>query len=170
MEKKNLVIVCLCAAIAIMAVAYAAFTTTIDVSGTVYEASNFSINFTNVACTGTPAASNTTTPTGVATANGTTVTFTELKLYSPSDVVECDVTVVNDGNLAADYASHTATNGIKADSSPVAFEVVSYPSTLAVGGTGTIKLKFTYDPDITEQPKEVDYDFEATFIYTQLVK
>lgn len=168
MEKKNLVMITLCAVIGIMAVAYAAFTTQINVSGTVYEASNFSVVFTNVECNGTAVGVD--RPVGTATANGTTVTFTELQLYTPGDTIACDVTVSNNGNLGAQYSSHNATNGIGEDSSPVAFKVVSYPQTLSVGGTDTIKLLFTYDETIEEQPEFVDYEFEANFIYTQLVK
>ena len=170
MEKKNLVMVCLCAAIAIMAVAYAAFTTQIEVEGTVNESSNFSVVFTNATCDGTPAATNSPEPTGTATANGTTVTFSELKLYTPGDVVECDVTVTNNGNLAADYSSYSITDGINAESSPVAFEVVTEPADLQVGGTSTIKLRFTYDADIEEQPETTSYAFKAKFNYTQLAK
>ena len=170
MEKKNLVMVCLCAAIAIMAVAYAAFTTTIEVEGTVNNDSNFSVVFSNPTCVGTPAASNSPMPEGTATANGTTVTFSKLNLYTPGDVVNCDVTVTNNGNLAAKYQSYSITDGITATSSPVAFAVITEPTDLQVGGTSTIKLRFTYDSNIKEQPKDTEYAFKATFNYTQLAK
>lgn len=170
MEKKNLVMVCLCAAIAIMAVAYAAFTTQIEVEGTINESSNFSVVFSNPTCTGVPAASNSPMPEGTATANGTTVTFSKLNLYTPGDVVNCEVTVTNNGNLAADYTSYSITDGIDADSTPIAFKITQEPTDLQVGGSAVIKMSFTYDADVKEQPKDTEHAFKAIFNYSQLAK
>lgn len=169
MEKKNLVIVVLCVAIGVMAIAYAAFTTTLNVNGTISASGTFAVTFTapgTGACTGTAAGTDTPTGTVTATAGATTATLS-VSLYTPGDTVTCKIPVKNTGNLKAKYVSSTISNSLTATSTPIAVSVTNYTAKLAANGTGTVDVLIKYNWTGTSQPTTTSKTFTVTTQYTQ---
>ena len=167
MGKKNFVIVALCVAVGIMAVAYAAFTTTLTVNGTVNATGTFAVTFNgNGTCTGTKVGADTPTGTATATAGSTTATLS-VSLYTPNDTVTCSIPVKNTGNLKAKYVSSTISNGLTSSSTPIAVSVSNYTSKLAANGTGTVDVLVKYNWTGTSQPSTTSASFTITTQYTQ---
>lgn len=169
MEKKNLVMVVLCVAIGIMAVAYAAFQTALTVEGTVQATGEFAVAFqaSPDACVGTKAGQE--TPSATATVADKTITFNTFNIYTPGDVITCTFNIKNTGNLAAKYTNHTISSGWGAATEPIKFEVVDYPETLAAQASDTVVIKFTYNWNKETQPEKVSDTFGVTFYYSQNV-
>lgn len=171
MEKKNLVMVVLCVAIGIMAVAYAAFQTAITVSGTVQTTANFKVEFQDVANPCQGAAVGLDAPTAKATITASKVTFDEISLYTPGDVITCNFPIKNTGNLQAKYSTHTFSNAqLNENSSPIALKVVDYPKTLvAQADPQNVQIEIKYNWDKTTQPPAdtLSSTFSIEFIYTQ---
>lgn len=106
-DSKNLVIGLLCAVVCIMAVAYAAFSTTLEINGTATISSTWNVKITDITCQAHPVAGGVVAPEegGKPTAatysfSATTATF-GMKFYQPGDWAECDVTITNAGDLNA---------------------------------------------------------------------
>ena len=98
-DSKNIVIGLLCAVVCIMAVAYAAFSTTLNINGTATIASNWNVAITGIECEATAVEG------GEAAAvtksfTGTTATF-NFKFNQPGDTGQCRVTIANTGTLDA---------------------------------------------------------------------
>jgi len=166
MEKKNLVIVALCVAIGVMAIAYAAFTTTLNVNGTVNASGTFAVSITDGSCVGT--AIGTDTPTGtVEPVSGATAAIISANLYTPGDYVTCHINVKNIGNLKAKYVSSNISNSLSATSSPIAVSVSNYTAKLAASGEGTVDVLIKYNYTGTSQPTTTSKTFTVTTQYTQ---
>lgn len=169
MEKKNLVMVALCVAIGVMAIAYAAFATTLNVNGTINAAGTFAVTFTapgTGACTGTAAGADIPTGTVTATAGATTATIS-VSLYTPGDTVTCKIPVKNTGNLKAKYVSSSISNSLTATSSPIAVSVTNYTANLAASATGTVDVLVRYNWSGSDQPTTTSKTFTVTTQYTQ---
>ncbi len=110
-ESKNIVIGLLCAVICVMAVAYAAFSTTLTINGTGSIESKWEVAITGIDCNVTPADGGV---EGEVTKSfsGTKASF-EFKFKQPGDKGKCTVTIKNSGTLDAkvDSISETATDG-----------------------------------------------------------
>lgn len=174
MERKNLVIVALCVAIGVMAVAYAAFTTTLNVNGTINAAGTFAVTFTapgSSACVATTTVG-ADTPTGTVTASaGTTTATLTTQLYTPGDVVTCTIPVKNTGNLKAKYVSSTISNSLTGTTTPIAVTVSSSTSTsaIAANGTSNIVVVIKYNWSGNEQPTTTSKTFTINSTYTQAI-
>lgn len=114
-DSKNIVIGLLCAVVCIMAVAYAAFSTTLNINGTATIASNWNVAITGIECSakaveGGEAAAVTKSFTG------TSATF-NFTFNQPGDTGTCTVTVTNAGSLNAVVSNInvTATDGASSD-------------------------------------------------------
>ena len=171
MEKKNLVMVCLCAAIAIMAVAYAAFSTTLTVEGTINATGNFAVEYVeNGTCTATNKAGQD-TPTGTITKNAATATGATLavSLYTPGDVVTCTIQVKNAGNLAAKLnGGHVVSNQLTGTSTPIAVTATSTATQLAANATDTITVTVKYNwAEETQPTSGTSAEFTVTSNYVQ---
>ena len=106
-DSKNLVIGLLCTVLCIMAVAYAAFSTTLTINGTASIDSTWGVEIDDVTCTpvaGGSVAIDYTEPE----VNGTSVTI-DAGFNQPGDTLTCVVTIVNTGNLEARLESITPT-------------------------------------------------------------
>ena len=172
MEKKNLVMVCLCAAIAIMAVAYAAFSTTLTVNGTVNATGNFAVEYVETGtCTATTKAGQD-TPTGTITKETATGAKLAVKLYTPGDVVTCTIQVKNTGNLAAKLnGAHAVSNQLTGTSTPIAVTATSTATQLAANATDTITVTVKYNWAAQTQPTSgTSAEFTVTSNYTQDIK
>ncbi|MBQ7137164.1 MAG: hypothetical protein IJO43_04240 [Bacilli bacterium] len=100
-DSKNLVIGLLCAVVCIMAVAYAAFATTLNVNGTATIASNWDVHISNISCKATPVEGGTTDAEAVTKSFGATTAQFNMKFFQPGDSAECVVTITNSGTLDA---------------------------------------------------------------------
>lgn len=176
MEKKNLVMVALCVAIGIMAVAYAAFTTTLNVNGTVNASGTFAVTFTapgaNACVATTKVGADTPSATVTTTAGSTTATIAA-KLYTPGDVVTCTIPIKNTGTLQAQYEKYSITNSLTASSTPIAVSVTATPAAgvaIAANATGSINVTIKYNYTGTDQPTVTSKAFTITANYKQYTK
>ena len=134
-DYKNLVIGLLCAVVCIMAVAYAAFSTSLEVNGTASIESNWNVAISEITCT----------PSGTATANGsktsdTLATFT-FGFQKPTDSATCTVTYANTGTIAATLAHEVI---LVDESQAIEFDYTGVPETQALAAnTGTVQVTFT---------------------------
>ena len=168
MEKKNLVMVCLCAAIAIMAVAYAAFSTTLTVNGTINATGNFAVEYVETGtCTGTKVGQQ--EPTGTITKNSVTGATLAVKLYTPGDVVVCTIDVKNTGNLKAKLVGgHVISNGLTGTTTPISVTATSHKTQLAADATDTITVTVKYNWEEETQPTSgTSASFTITSNYQQ---
>lgn len=148
-DSKNLVIGLLCAVVCIMAVAYAAFSTTLNINGTATISSNWNVKITAINCEATAVEG------GQAAAvtkdfSATTATF-GMTFNQPGDEGWCDVTITNAGSLPAkvDKISVVASNAagattLKADAIQYQVSGIAEGTTLAAGATNTYKVEATY--------------------------
>jgi len=156
MEKKNLVMVCLCAVIAIMAVAYAAFSTTLTVDGSVSASGTFNVHYVQVGegkCTATVTKGLTASSGTITTAGGASANLA-VQLVTPGDEVQCTVKVLNEGTISAKLVGeHTISNtSLNANSTPIAVTVSSNKSTLTPNEDDTITVNVKYNWNEETQP------------------
>lgn len=174
MRRKNYIMVILCVAIAIMAIVYAAFTTTLNVNGTINASGTFAVTFqSGYSCTATTKAG-TDTPKGtITTTAGTTTATLSVSLYTPGDVVTCTIPVKNTGNLQAKYVSSTISNNLTASTTPIAVSVSSSTgtNTIEANGTSNIVVTVKYNWSLDNQPDTSDLSkaFIITSNYAQAI-
>lgn len=156
-DSKNLVIGMLCAVICIMAVAYAAFSTTLTINGTASISSTWKVAIDSVSCpTKTPAtggAANSVTAT--ATKDSDTLATITMGFTQPGDSATCTVIYKNSGTLDANL-SHTITGA--AGTKAIKWTVTGADGTtaLAAGGSHTVTVKGEYISSTTGQPADAD--------------
>ena len=97
-DSKNLVIGLLCTVLCVMAVAYAAFSTTLTINGTASIDSRWNVAISNVSCTKTTATGGVTVPDPTIDNQGTTAVI-GVKFNQPGDAMDCVITVTNAGTL-----------------------------------------------------------------------
>ncbi len=156
-DSKNLVIGMLCAVVCVMAVAYAAFATTLTINGTASIESNWCVQIKNeqIACTSTPVTGG---APGSVTAEGTrdsnisasvTMTFSQ-----PGDKASCTINFENCGDLKAKLSSIDVTG---ADAEGAIRFTVTKPSTgdklEPKTGTHQVIIEGSYDSSIESQPE-----------------
>ena len=100
MKTNNIVMGVLVAVIAVMGVAFAAFSTTLNINGTATISSSWKVTFTAGTCTNTTQKDSGKASTGTVSVNGTTATVVA-NMASPGDVLTCTVIAKNEGSLAA---------------------------------------------------------------------
>ena len=162
MKQKKIIIGVLCLVICIMAVGFAAFSTTLNINGTSSIESNWSVEFTNIQ---ELSKSSGVTINNNPTASGTTATF-DVSLESPGDSIEYQITVANQGTLDAIIeninASETGSDAIK-------FEIsnIRIGDKLAKGAQTTFNIKISYDSSITSQPSITNNKLTVDIDYVQ---
>jgi len=164
-DSKNLVIGMLCAVVCIMAVAYAAFSTTLNVNGTATISSNWKVGFTDIICEATEVEGGATSinvgeETVELAANGslvgeagtsTSATF-DVTFLQPGDSAVCTVTVKNSGTLNAKVETLTVTNPSGGIITYVV-DSIAQGDKLAAGAADTFTITATYD-ETEEQPED----------------
>ena len=169
-KKRNIIIGSLCGILLLMVVGYAAFSTALNINGTSSISSNWDIKITSIT-EGTKIGSATTTVdesgnkkiSGV----GTLTASVEADLVSPGDSIEYDITVTNAGSLNAKLEKITLS---ESNNPAIKFETsgLTEGDTLtANGGTATLKLKITYDSNVTSQPENTKGTISVTLDYVQ---
>lgn len=164
-DSKNLIIGMLCAVVCVMAVAYAAFQTTLTINGTATISSTWNVAITAIDCTATAVEG------GQAAAvtksfTATTAQF-DFTFNQPGDTGHCDVTISNTGSLDArvksiDTVVKDGAGTSKSDSLDVTdADLIKYSlsgitvgDTLAATKTQTYKIDAAYDADATGSATE----------------
>jgi len=109
-DNKNIVIGLLCTILCVMAVAYAAFSTSLQINGTASITSNWNVAITNIACTpekGKADGKDIPNPS-VSGINSATASI-GVSFNQPGDKVTCVVTITNNGSLDAELKTITTT-------------------------------------------------------------
>lgn len=155
MEKKNLVMVCLCAVIAVMAVAYAAFSSTLTVDGSVSATGTFNVHYVQVGegnCTA-KVTKGLTASSGTITTSGNDKATLTVSLVTPGDEVECQIKVLNEGTISAKLVGdHTISNNLDENSTPIAVSVSGNSATLTPNAEDTLTITVKYNWAEEEQP------------------
>lgn len=184
-ERKNVVMGMLLAAICIMAVGYAALAQQLTITGTAQITSTWDVQITGINKQGTPSAGVTENKVKVdgtdvqyPTYTATTAQF-NVSLTNPGDTITYAVTVTNGGSLAAKLDSITvsATDANDAavgiDEDAILYEVTGVTAgttkLAANGGTNTVLVKITYNPNVTTQPAAdaLEKNLTVTLNYVQ---
>ena len=164
-KGRNLVIGVLLAAVAIMAVGYAALAQTLQINGTATISSNWDVAITDIT-KGTPTggAANRTP----ASHTGTTATF-DVTLNQPGDTMTYVVTVHNGGTLNAKLTGLTVTpeesevEGIYFDVTGVERNV----TTLDAGEDNQITVVVGWRQTGTDMPAELSQNLTVSLTYEQ---
>lgn len=109
-DNKNIVIGLLCTVLCVMAVAYAAFSTSLEINGTATISSTWNVAIQDIQCTtekGNPNGVNITAPT--VKGQGTTSAEIGVSFNQPGDKMTCKVIIANNGTLEAKLASIATT-------------------------------------------------------------
>ena len=162
MREKKIIIGVMCSLICIMAIAFAAFSTTLNINGTSSIESNWKVVFTNIQELSKTSG---VTINSAPTASGTTATF-DVDLQKPGDEIEYQITVENKGTLDAIIesieASETGSDAIK-------FEIsnIRIGDKLAKKTSTTFNIKISYDESITSQPEVTNNTLTVSIDYVQ---
>jgi len=168
MKTNNIIMGALVAVIAVMGVAFAAFSTTLTINGTASIDSNWSITFSEGSCTVTSKDSNipATATISVTDATAATATMTVNMKY-PGDSATCTVIARNAGDLAAKRTSWALTaDGAISDESYTVSVSADTNNVLNTGDTETLKITVTYKDTVTERPT-TKATFKAQAVYEQ---
>ena len=161
MRSKKTVIIALCAAIFLMAVGFAAFSTTLTIDGTANISSDWKVVFTDIdVVSKTDGATSKT-----ADASGTTATF-NVGLTSPGDNIVYEITVENQGSLDAIIENIVAA----ASKNPtIGFEIsnIKIGDELAKKTSTTFNVTISYSNSVTSQPSSVSSTLTVDITYVQ---
>ena len=164
-KAKNIIIGALLAAVAIMAVGYAALAQTLKINGTASITSTW-----NVAITGITEG----TPTGSATNaedvsyDGTSATF-NVNLVKPGDKMVYEITVKNSGTLNAKLTGLTV-NPAEPASTGIYYKVTGVEqnvTTLDADTENTITVEVGWNASDTTMPVETTQALTVNLTYTQ---
>ena len=162
MREKKIIIGVMCSLICIMAIAFAAFSTTLNINGTSSIESNWKVVFTNIQ---ELSKTNGVTINNTPTASGTTATF-DVSLESPGDAIEYQITVENQGTLDAIIedinASETGSDAIKFEISNIRIGDI-----LLKQESTTFNIKISYDENVISQPSIITNQLTINITYVQ---
>jgi len=151
MRKKNLIIIVMCVAICIMAVGYAAFNTTLTITGTSNITSEWNVVFTSITqvskTSGVTIVSN-------PVVNGTSATF-DVGLALPGDKIVYEITIENKGTINAIIENIVAS---ATDSPAIIFsmEGVNIGDKIPNKTSKTLTVTIEYDKSVTSQPEKTN--------------
>ena len=161
--NRNYIIIGLCMILVIMGVGYAAFQSQLKITGTSNIASNFLVKITSI--TPNSIVGTALDKPEITTYNDTSATFGVI-LKSPGDSITYDITIENKGTIDAVLKTITKTD---TNNSAILFETsgVEENDELKVGETATMKVKVTYNPEVTSQPTDLDSTLNVELDYEQ---
>lgn len=154
-DSKNWVIGGLCAVLCIMAVAYAAFSTTLNINGTATIESNWCVRIQDSPVCETTVASGGAEGSVTATAsktNNTDATVT-MKFTQPGDSATCTVIFENCGDLDAKLSTHSITGA--SEEGPIKVTVTGLTDGTKLPkstGTNSVVIKGEFDEEQTGTP------------------
>lgn len=174
MSRKTVLAVSLCIGLGIMAIAYAAFQTTLTITGTTTQSGSFGVKiFAEAASvTGTAGITGGTAPTATCApleASASTTGTMTATLRQPGDTVTCSYKVKNTGTLKA-KANGNFSCSPSSLASPFTSSVTWKKTALAAGatsGVGEITITIGYLSSITSQPSTTSATVTCNFPYAQ---
>ncbi len=173
-DSKNLVIGMLCAVICVMAVAYAAFSTTLNINGTATIDSNWCVQIKEeeLSCTPTPVdGGKPGSVTATATRDSGVLATVTMKFTQPGDKAVCTIHFENCGDLDAKLNSINVTG--EDEEGPIKFTVAkpSVNDVLEASGDEqhTVTITGTYDSTTTSQPTSLSKTVKVVAEYVQNV-
>ena len=161
-RKRTIIIGSLLAILICMTIGYAAFSTSLEISGTSNISSNWDIRITNIT-QGTP----TGTGENAIAPSYTALTATmQANLYAPGDAMTYEITIANEGNIDAVLSK---INKSDSNNPAISFETsgVNEGDTLLAGETAKMTVKISYNSSVTTQPDNLTAEMTVTLNYTQ---
>ena len=172
-KGRNVVIGTLLAAVAIMAVGYAALAQTLTINGTATISSTWDVKITNAAIdNGNTTAPTTSAPPTVG-AGGTTATF-NVKFTEPGQKITYLITVTNGGTLNAILRSiqmNPSNSTSTAVTTGIYYNVTGVTANTTrcdAGETNQVKLEIGWNQTGTELPEELEKEITITLNYEQV--
>ena len=164
-KGRNIIIGTLLAAVAIMAVGYAALAQTLQINGTATISSNWNVAITAIT-KGTPTGSATNKkPAGY---TGTSATF-DVNLVKPGDKMVYQVTVTNSGTLNAKLTGLTVTPN-DPGAKGIYYKVTGVEqnvTTLDANQTNTVTVEVGWNAADTTMPAQKTQELTVNLTYTQ---
>lgn len=160
--KKNIIISFLVAIVCIMAISYAAFSQTLNISGTASISSTWNIKIVNVT---TKNILGNATKAFEPVVSDTAVTF-KTNLVKPGDSMTYEVTVANLGDIDAKVESIEMTDSKNPD---IIFMTsgINKNDLLEAGEQQNYDVTVTYNNNTTSQPKELSATLTVKLNYVQ---
>ena len=150
-NTKSKIIIVMCIAICLMVVGYAAFSTSLSITGTSNIASQWNVVFTKI-----EEASKTSGVTIInsPTASGTSATF-NVGLALPGDKIVYRITIENKGTLDAKVQNIVAS---ASDSPAIIYSMsgIQIGEEIKKQTTKTFDVTIEYDPNVTSQPEKTN--------------
>jgi len=170
MKSNNIIMGVLVAVIAVMGVAFAAFSTTLNINGTATISSEWNVSFEAGTCSNTTQKDSGKASTGTVSVSGTTATVVA-NMASPGDVLTCTVKAKNNGTLAAIRDSWEITQAVSDSTSYTVAVSAPTATTLAAKNGSTIAsetltMTITYKSSVTAKPTSAA-TFKAVATYKQ---
>ena len=160
---KNLVVVAIVLALVVVATAYAAFATELNLNeSTATIQGDWLIEITNIEATTVVGTADAGTPSFT----DTTATFDAL-LNAPGDSVTYTVTIENKGSIDAKLDSAVFTPDNEMGSPAIIYTYENPAASLAAGATTTFTVTATYDESVTEVPDVKTKTITGTINYVQ---
>ncbi len=162
-RKRNIIIATLCVVVLLMTVGYAAFQTSLNITGISNISSNWNIKITNVTTKNVVGGA---TNNGEPTFDGLNATF-KTNLVSPGDSINYDITITNSGNINAKLNKITFTD---TNNPAIKFTTsgLTEGDTLLAGKASMLSAKVEYLSTVTNQPANVSSNLTVTLDYDQV--
>ena len=161
-RQRNYIILGLCSILLVMAAGYAAFRTQLNINGTSNISSEWKVLITDIQSSVLAGAA---TDAEEPTHTETTATF-KTNLVSPGDSMQYDITVENQGDIDAVLESIDVNTS---DNEAILFETtgIKRGDKLLSDESDILTVTVTYNPEITDQPSNLNATVTVTLNYVQ---
>ena len=161
-NNKSILIGGLLAIVVIMAIGYAAFASSLKISGTSNISTSWNISITDITTSNKVGSASV---SGTPSYDGLTASF-NTNLVLPGDSITYDIKVENKGNLNAKLSKITLD---KTDNPAIEFETsgIKEGDVLKQGAYTTLSIKVTYSNSVTSQPTNLDASLTVTLDFVQ---
>ena len=161
-NNKSILIGGLLAVVVIMAVGYAAFASSLKISGTSNISTSWNISITDITTSNKVGSASV---SGTPSYDGLTATF-NTNLVLPGDSITYNIKVENKGNLNAKLNKIALK---KDNNSAILFETsgIKEGDVLKQGAYTTLSIKVTYSNSVTSQPTNLDASLTVTLDFVQ---
>ena len=161
-NNKSILIGGLLAVVVLMAVGYAAFASSLKISGTSNISTSWNISITDITTSNKVGS---VSVSGTPEHSGLTASF-NTNLVLPGDSITYNIKVENKGNLNAKLNKITLK---KDNNSAILFETsgIKEGDVLKQGTSSTLSIKVTYSNSVTSQPTNLDASLTVTLDFVQ---
>ena len=161
-RQRNYIILGLCSILLVMAAGYAAFRTQLTINGTSNITSDWKVLITDIQSNVLSGAA---TDAEAPSHTETTATF-KTNLVSPGDSMQYDITVENRGDIDAVLESIDVNTG---ENEAILFETsgIKRGDKLGPDESDILTVTVTYNPEITNQPENLNATVTVTLNYVQ---